>query len=46
MSLPDASATRAFETGNAYFNGYGDSLIDDDRFQQRLGVAIWLSNLF
>jgi len=29
-----------------YFNGYGDSLVDYDHFQQRLSLGILLSNLF
>ena len=43
VSFPAFGRFRAVVT---YFNGYGDSLIDYDHFQQRLGAGLLLSNLF
>lgn len=43
MTFPFFAKFRAFVQ---YFAGYGDSLIDYDHYQQRLGIGVALSNLF
>jgi phospholipase A1 len=43
MTFPVFARLRGFVE---YFNGYGDSLIDYNHHQQRLGLGIALTNLF